>query len=170
MYMLNGLNEKFDNIINVIKHQKPFPSFDDAKSMLQDEESRLKKAHKLIVSHADHASSSTALIATPSPNQPPSAQPNQNKNNRSFRRNNNRNTTKSRNNNSFQNLQHQQRPPFQSGDLSRTGLVTSMLGHNRNTHHGVLILHRTVAYLDQVQDLSVHINLKQMSLMSRLIN
>lgn len=31
MYMLNGLNERFDNIINVIKHQKPFPSFEDAK-------------------------------------------------------------------------------------------------------------------------------------------
>lgn len=36
MYMLNGLNKNYDNIINVIKHQKPFPSFDDAKSMLQD--------------------------------------------------------------------------------------------------------------------------------------
>lgn len=45
MYMLNGLNEKFDNIINVIKHQKTFPLFDDVKSMLQDEEQRLKKTN-----------------------------------------------------------------------------------------------------------------------------
>lgn len=27
IYILNGLNEKFDHIINVIKHQKPFPTF-----------------------------------------------------------------------------------------------------------------------------------------------
>lgn len=72
MYMLNGLNEKFDNIINVIKHQKLFPSFDDAKSMLQDEESRLKKSHKASASHTDHSSSSTGLLAvTPSPSQQP---------------------------------------------------------------------------------------------------
>ena len=27
MYLLNGLNDKFDNIINVIKNREPFPSF-----------------------------------------------------------------------------------------------------------------------------------------------
>lgn len=66
MYMLNGLNEKFDNIINVIKHQNPFPSFDDAKSMLQDEELRLKRTNKAHASHSDHASSTSALVATAS--------------------------------------------------------------------------------------------------------
>lgn len=45
IYMMNGLNERFDNIIHVIKHQKPFPSFDDAKSMILDEEARLKKSN-----------------------------------------------------------------------------------------------------------------------------
>ncbi|XP_010474174.1 PREDICTED: uncharacterized protein LOC104753651 [Camelina sativa] len=64
MYMLNGLNEKFDNIVNVIKHHKPFPSFDDAKSMLEDEEVRLKKAHKTVAAHSAHASSRKALVMT----------------------------------------------------------------------------------------------------------
>lgn len=54
MYMLNGLNDKFDYVLNVIKHQKPFPSFDDAKNMLEMEESRLKKVHKVNASHKDH--------------------------------------------------------------------------------------------------------------------
>ncbi|XP_010412718.1 PREDICTED: uncharacterized protein LOC104699066 [Camelina sativa] len=45
MYMLNGLNEKFDYIINVIKHKDPFPTFEIAKSMLELEESRLKKTN-----------------------------------------------------------------------------------------------------------------------------
>lgn len=67
MYMLNGLNEKFDNIINAIKHQKPFPLFDDAKSMLLDEESRLKRFNKPNPQSTDHASSPTALLTDSSP-------------------------------------------------------------------------------------------------------
>lgn len=43
MYMLNDLNEKYDLIINVIKHQKPFPSFDEANNMLDLEETSLKR-------------------------------------------------------------------------------------------------------------------------------
>lgn len=73
MYMLNGLNERFDYIINVIKHQKPFPTFEEAKSMLEMEEGRLKKPHKVSATHSDHASSSTALVASlpePKPIQP----------------------------------------------------------------------------------------------------
>lgn len=61
MYMLNGLNDKFDYISNVIKHQKPFPSFDDAKSMLQDEESRLKESHKASASPAQQPIKSTLV-------------------------------------------------------------------------------------------------------------
>lgn len=63
MYLLNGLNEKYDHIINVIKHQKPFPSFEEARNMLELEETRLKKPHRATASHADHASSSTALVS-----------------------------------------------------------------------------------------------------------
>lgn len=37
MSVLNGLNAKFDNIINVIKHRELFPSFDDVMAMLLDE-------------------------------------------------------------------------------------------------------------------------------------
>ena len=69
MYMLNGLNEKFDYVLNVIKHQKPFPSFEDAKNMLEMEEARLKKTNKTVAAHKDNASSSTALIATNPPKQ-----------------------------------------------------------------------------------------------------
>lgn len=64
MYMLNGLNERFDHIINVIKHQKPFPSFEEARNMLELEETRLKKTTKSSATHTDTASSSTALVAT----------------------------------------------------------------------------------------------------------
>ncbi|KAL9293865.1 hypothetical protein AtEden1_Chr3g0199371 [Arabidopsis thaliana] len=42
-YLLNGLNDKYDYIVNVIKHKEPFPSFETAKSMLELEETRLKK-------------------------------------------------------------------------------------------------------------------------------
>ncbi|KFK41202.1 hypothetical protein AALP_AA2G098700 [Arabis alpina] len=80
MYMLNGLNERFDNIINVIQHREPFPTFDIARSMLEREESRLKRSHKLkpAAAHSDHASSSTALTVTSSPSKsgPPSYCPN----------------------------------------------------------------------------------------------
>ena len=70
MYMLNGLNEKFDNIINVIKHQKPFPTFEEARNMLELEETRLKKPHRASATHTDTPSSSTALIAAVSETKP----------------------------------------------------------------------------------------------------
>lgn len=34
MHLLNGLSEKYDNIINVIQHRTPFPGFMEARSML----------------------------------------------------------------------------------------------------------------------------------------
>lgn len=70
MYMLNGLNERFDHIINVIKHQKPFPTFDEAQNMLEMEKTRLKKLHKGTVVHSDNSSSSTALVSTHSEGKP----------------------------------------------------------------------------------------------------
>ncbi|XP_010495521.1 PREDICTED: uncharacterized protein LOC104772628 [Camelina sativa] len=78
MYMLNGLNEKFDNIIN----------------------SRLKKAHKTIASHTAHASSPTALVTTSNNSQNQQHQTQQ-RNNRPWRRNNRFN--KGRNNSLQQN-------------------------------------------------------------------
>ena len=59
MYLLNGLNEKFDHIINVIKHQKPFPTFEEARNMLELEETRLKKSCKSSTAVSDTASSSS---------------------------------------------------------------------------------------------------------------
>lgn len=78
MYLLNGLNERFDNIINVIKHKEPFPTFAVAKSMLEMEESRLKKSPRVTPTHTDHSSSSIALtVSEASPTQHQSQQSNQ---------------------------------------------------------------------------------------------
>ena len=63
-YMLNGLSSKYDNIINVIKHRQPFPSFDDARSMLLLEEDRLNKGNKGSLAHKDTSSSDKVLVAT----------------------------------------------------------------------------------------------------------
>lgn len=43
IHMINGLNDKFDSIINVIKHKSPFSLFSVARLMLIMEEYRLKK-------------------------------------------------------------------------------------------------------------------------------
>lgn len=84
MYMLN---DKFDHIINVIKHEKPFPSFEEAINLLELEETRLKKPHKIHIIH--HASSSSALIATtPAPKN--QSHDNNNRNNSSNNRGNRR--------------------------------------------------------------------------------
>lgn len=109
MYLLNGLNEKFDYIINVIKHKDPFPSFEAAKSMLEMEETRLQKTHKSVVTHTDNASSTSALmIGTESP--PNRAQP-QNQRNNKTGGNNRGNQNRRNNNNRFRgrnnNQQHQ---------------------------------------------------------------
>lgn len=69
MYLLNGLNEKFDNITNVIKHKEPFPTFYDAKSMLLNDETRLKRCQKAPAT-TDNGSSSTVLtVSTEKPQQ-----------------------------------------------------------------------------------------------------
>ncbi|XP_019099686.1 PREDICTED: uncharacterized protein LOC109132508 [Camelina sativa] len=61
MHMLNGLNDKFDSIINVIKHKSPFPSFSTARSMLIMEEERLKKLIRPNPSNPHHQSASDVL-------------------------------------------------------------------------------------------------------------
>lgn len=45
-YMINGLSDKYENIINVIMHRQPFPTFEQARSMLVLEEERLNKGNK----------------------------------------------------------------------------------------------------------------------------
>ncbi|KAL1212619.1 hypothetical protein V5N11_021180 [Cardamine amara subsp. amara] len=68
MHLLNGLSDKFDNIINVIKHKTPFPTFLAARSMLIMEEDRLAKHVK---PQPNNTNSSSALnlhyTATDSP-------------------------------------------------------------------------------------------------------
>lgn len=60
-YLLNGLTEKYDNIINVIKHQNPFPIFSKAQSMLDMEEKRLAKQVKPQPMHTQLSSAPTVL-------------------------------------------------------------------------------------------------------------
>ncbi|XP_020865849.1 uncharacterized protein LOC110224253 [Arabidopsis lyrata subsp. lyrata] len=75
MHILNGLSDKFDSIINVIKHKSPFPGFIETRSMLQSEEDRLSKHVRSVPSSAppSASSSSPTLLYTssePSQNHP----------------------------------------------------------------------------------------------------
>ncbi|CAN7061620.1 unnamed protein product [Brassica rapa subsp. trilocularis] len=63
-YTLNGLNAKYDNIINVIMHRQPFPTFEDARSMLLLEEDRLSRGKKPEPTHTDTSSADKVLVAT----------------------------------------------------------------------------------------------------------
>lgn len=63
-YMLNGLSDKYENIINVVKNRQPFPTFDKARSMLVQEEDRLNKGRKSSVVHKDTSSAAKVLVAT----------------------------------------------------------------------------------------------------------
>jgi len=65
MHLLNGLTEKYDYILNVIKHKSPFPSFTEARSMLLMEESRLSNKSKSSLSHTNHPSLSNVLFTVP---------------------------------------------------------------------------------------------------------
>lgn len=107
MYLLNGLNEKFDNITNVIKHKDPFPSFETAKSMLEMEESRLKKTHKMTPRHLDHSSSPSALTVVES-------QSNSRQNQQRF---SNSRGTRRNNGNRFRGRGYNQRPNWASNNF-----------------------------------------------------
>ena len=66
MYLLNGLNGKYDNIINVIMHRQPFPTFEEARSMLILEEDRLGKRKKTTATNNESSSSTKVLAVTAS--------------------------------------------------------------------------------------------------------
>lgn len=109
-FLLNGLNEKFDNIINVIQHRDSFPSFETAKSMLLMEETRLKRFNKAVAKHKDHSSSDTVLtVATPPQNN--DRQQHQKFNNYRGNRKNGGNRSRGRNNNRYNNWNNQFWPP-----------------------------------------------------------
>ncbi|XP_010451375.1 PREDICTED: uncharacterized protein LOC104733499 [Camelina sativa] len=87
MHMLNGLSDKFDNIINVIQHETPFPSFSKARSMLLMEEKCLDKQVKPVAQHTTNPSSPTVLFTNQHQEQQhTSQQHNNNNNNNSGRR------------------------------------------------------------------------------------
>ncbi|XP_019084329.1 PREDICTED: uncharacterized protein LOC109125962 [Camelina sativa] len=64
MHLLNGLSSKFDNIINVIKHRSPPCSFGEARSMLINEEDRLKTKRQTLPNNDDNASSPQVLLVS----------------------------------------------------------------------------------------------------------
>lgn len=71
-YLMNGLNGKYDNIINVIIHRQPFPSFEEARSMLLLEEDHLKKGKKTTLAHTDTPSADKVLMVSPTSERKPS--------------------------------------------------------------------------------------------------
>ena len=105
MYLLNGLNGKFDNIINVIKHREPFPSFESAKSMLEMEEKRIYKIVKPSASSSSTSSTPTALtVADDKPVSTPTKSQTHGYNNNNYRGRRKNNKGRGRgNNNRFNN-------------------------------------------------------------------
>ncbi|XP_020883040.1 uncharacterized protein LOC110228946 isoform X2 [Arabidopsis lyrata subsp. lyrata] len=102
MHMLNGLSDKFDSIINVIKHKSPFLSFLETRSMLQLEEDRLSKQIKPSDVHHDTSSSSTILYTISDGSQRPSGQKyNSGRGNRGRNRGGGRNRGRGRYNNNW---------------------------------------------------------------------
>lgn len=81
MHCLNGLNEKFDGIHNVIRHRSPFPSFSTCRSMLQSEEDRLKKPLRSLAAPASASAPNVLYVEDQSP-------PSNNSNNRGHNNNN----------------------------------------------------------------------------------
>ncbi|KAL7612129.1 hypothetical protein Lser_V15G07213 [Lactuca serriola] len=63
IYVMNGLSQKYAHIMTTIRHQKPFPTFLEMRSMLTLKERSMKKeqTHLLLVSHPDNAFSPSVL-------------------------------------------------------------------------------------------------------------
>lgn len=68
-YLLNGLSHKYNNIINVIIHRQPFPTFEQARSMLLLEEDRLNKGSRSTIVK-DTTSSDKVLNVSTTAQQP----------------------------------------------------------------------------------------------------
>ncbi|XP_023644425.1 uncharacterized protein LOC111832352 [Capsella rubella] len=64
MHILNGFNDKFDSIINVIMHKTHFPLFSVARSILIMEEDRLKKLVRPTPTRPHHNSTSDILYTS----------------------------------------------------------------------------------------------------------
>lgn len=103
-YLLNGLNAKHDNIINVIIHRQPFPTFEQARSMLILEEDRLGKGKKPSP-HKDESSSSDKVLNITTSQQEQKTSSNNQSRNFGGRGNRGRNRGRGRYNN-------QQRPSY----------------------------------------------------------
>ncbi|XP_019087339.1 PREDICTED: uncharacterized protein LOC109127243 [Camelina sativa] len=64
LHLLNGLSDKLDNILNVIKHKSPFPTFLEARSILTMEEKRLSKQTPSTLVTNNNASTPSLLLTT----------------------------------------------------------------------------------------------------------
>lgn len=129
MHMLNGLCDKFDYIINVIKHRNPFPTFTVARSMLLMEEERLKKQTKKLV-HQPANSSSPNILYAGQPSIDYGHQQQQSYQNNNNRNNNGRGRGRGRNSNTRGRGRYQQNWNHGS-NLHSTGLNN----HNSNGSH-----------------------------------
>ncbi|XP_023729287.1 uncharacterized protein LOC111876960 [Lactuca sativa] len=65
IYAINGLSSRFDNVVGIIRHPIPFPSFEDTRSILLSEEQRILLHRPLQSSaHSEHSSSPSLLHTT----------------------------------------------------------------------------------------------------------
>ncbi|XP_023739441.1 uncharacterized protein LOC111884530 [Lactuca sativa] len=66
IYAINGLSPKFAHVVTTIRHQKPFLTFLEMRSMLTLEECSMIKEQNRVVqaTHQDHASAPTILNTT----------------------------------------------------------------------------------------------------------
>ncbi|KAL7594259.1 hypothetical protein Lser_V15G30937 [Lactuca serriola] len=66
IYGINGLSPKFAHVVTTIRHQKPFPTFLEMRSMLTLEEHSMLKEQNCVVPsiHQDHAPAPTILNTT----------------------------------------------------------------------------------------------------------
>ncbi|CAH1440753.1 unnamed protein product [Lactuca virosa] len=62
-HLLNGLSPQYDNIYMLLRHKDPLPTYNQTRSKLIVEETRLKTNCPTQASHSDHSSSSTVLYA-----------------------------------------------------------------------------------------------------------
>ncbi|CAH1441686.1 unnamed protein product [Lactuca virosa] len=66
IYSINNLSLKFSHVVTTIRHQKPFPTFLEMRSMLMlEERSMIKEQNRVVqATHQDHASALTILNTT----------------------------------------------------------------------------------------------------------
>ncbi|XP_056841837.1 uncharacterized protein LOC130494972 [Raphanus sativus] len=149
-YMLNGLGSRYDNIINVIMHRQPFPTYDEARSMLMLEEDRLNKGTR--VQKNDTSSAEKVLLAShasapteKSPHASQQQQPQRSYQNRGSKKNRGRG----------RGFYNQQRPQYQQWNAPFWNggypINLDFLGQDHTCHHSSNSFNATMAVHNQQQ-------------------